>query len=123
MLEGAPEHPGRVVKLNLHHQGLSGPISPYLGNLMLLRELNLSRNNLSGRFPPLNRLHTLEVIDLAENSLRGTIPGTLANCSNLRRLNLTGNLLAGEVPRELGLLANLVLRTCTTPINESSLPG
>ncbi|KAG2659691.1 hypothetical protein PVAP13_1KG377000 [Panicum virgatum] len=71
------EHPGRVVKLHLHHQGLSGPISPYLGNLTLLRELNLSRNNLSGRLPPLNRLHALEVIDLAENSLRGTIPGKL----------------------------------------------
>jgi len=103
------KHPGRVIALDLSGQGLSGPISPYLGNLTLLRELTLSDNSLSGPLPPLNRLHRLEVLDLGYNSLHDTIPDVVANCSNLRTIDLYHNNLVGEIPLKLGLLSNLVV--------------
>nr|CAB3446017.1 unnamed protein product [Digitaria exilis] len=36
------KHPGRVMKLDLGYYGLSGSLSPSLGNLTLIEELNLS---------------------------------------------------------------------------------
>jgi Leucine-rich repeat (LRR) protein len=87
------EHSGRVISLDLGSHGLSGSISPSLGNLTLLRELNLSSNTLSGQLPPLGRLHKLEVLDLGNSSLHDKIPGSLNNFTNLRILDLGYNLM------------------------------
>uniref|UniRef100_A0A0E0K293 Leucine-rich repeat-containing N-terminal plant-type domain-containing protein n=1 Tax=Oryza punctata TaxID=4537 RepID=A0A0E0K293_ORYPU len=43
------KHPWRVVSLNLFELSLSGTISSSLGNLTLLKELNLSLNSFSGK--------------------------------------------------------------------------
>ncbi|CAM0942615.1 unnamed protein product [Alopecurus aequalis] len=100
-------HPGRVTVLNLGDLGLSGPISPSLGNLTFIKTLNLSTNDFTGELPPLNRLHKLQHLLLKQNSLQGTIPGTLTNCSNLKRLDLSGNSLIGEIPLNIGFLSQL----------------
>ncbi|KAF7081489.1 hypothetical protein CFC21_085427 [Triticum aestivum] len=99
---------GRFTKLYLSERGLSGPISPSLGNLTFLRELDLSSNGFTVEIPPLNHLQRLEYLDLGDNSLRGTIPDTLTNCSNLQALYLYYNLLIGELPSSVGCLSNLV---------------
>ena len=99
---------GRVNSLNLIGNGLSGPITPELGNLPNLRRLELAGNNLSGVIPSkLGSLSSLQVLYLRNNQLSGPIPVELGNLPNLERLLLEGNQLSGEIPEELGNLSNL----------------
>ncbi|OEL30577.1 putative LRR receptor-like serine/threonine-protein kinase [Dichanthelium oligosanthes] len=70
-------HPIRlaVVELNLSSLGLSGNVSPFLGNLTYLRTLDLAENQLVGRIPrELGRLGRLRVLNLTRNLLQGEIP-------------------------------------------------
>ena len=100
--------PKRVDGLNLQGKGLTGTISPELGDLSSLRELNLQRNELIGTIPnELGNLSNLKNLDLQRNQLTGTIPAELGNLSNLRELLLKDNKLSGEIPAELGTLARL----------------
>jgi Leucine-rich repeat (LRR) protein len=101
------KHPGRVNALSLGNLGLSGPISPSLGNLTFLKILDLSGNGFTGEIPTLNHLHRLEQLLMIKNSLEGIIPDTLTNCSNLNYLDLSGNSLIGEIPLNIGRLYNL----------------
>jgi len=101
-------HPGRVRELHVIGKSLEGRISPSLGNLTLLKIINLSSNNLSGLLPDLNRLRKLQILNLATNSLQGLAPNALKNCSNLQFLNIVGNMLAGSIPPELGSLYSLL---------------
>ena len=75
---------GRVERLRLNSNNLTGEIPVELGNLADLRRLSLIDNDLTGKIPP-----------------------ELGNLANLQGLWLNGNDLAGEVPPELGDLANL----------------
>ena len=99
---------GRVIRLDLYDNRLSGEIPPELGNLVNLEELYLSRNRLSGEIPPeLGNLVNLEELYLENNRLSGEIPPELGNLVNLTRLSLLRNRLSGEIPPELGNLVNL----------------
>ena len=99
---------GRVVRLSLRSNNLSGPIPPELANLDNLTHLDLSRNRLTGEIPPdLGRLAELDHLNLSRNSLTGTIPSDLGNLANLHSLQLANNDLSGPIPSQLGNLANL----------------
>ena len=101
---------GRVIKLHLGDNRLSGEIPPELGNLANLEVLSLHENQLSGEIPPeLGNLANLEVLSLSRNQLSGEIPPELGNLANLEVLSLQENQLSGEIPLELGNLANLQL--------------
>jgi len=100
-------HTDRVVVLNLAGQSLTGTLSPSLGNLTLLRALNLSANHFSGHLPDLSHLRRLEVLNLSFNALQGVIPDTLMNCSDLKKLILSHNSLEGEIPFKIGILSKL----------------
>ncbi|XP_047082349.1 receptor kinase-like protein Xa21 [Lolium rigidum] len=102
-------HPGRVTVVNLRNLGLSGPISPSLGNLTFLEILDLSTNRFTGELPPLNSLHRLQELVLLDNLLHGIIPDTLTNCSKLQKIFLYRNHLVGEIPPNIGLLSNLLV--------------
>ncbi|MBA0811570.1 hypothetical protein Gohar_003452 [Gossypium harknessii] len=53
----------RIISLNLSSSGLSGEISPYIGNLTQLQYLDLSNNNLTGGVPEfLTRLQFLTLM-------------------------------------------------------------
>ena len=123
---------GRVTRLDLHENGLTGPISRELGNLVNLRELSLWVNDLTGPIPgelgnlvnlgslhlggneltgpipsELGRLVNLGSLHLGWNELTGPVPAALGNLVNLRGLSLWGNELTGPIPGELGSLVNL----------------
>ncbi|KAF8023159.1 hypothetical protein BT93_F0607 [Corymbia citriodora subsp. variegata] len=98
----------KVTVLDLHYQGLSGPISPHIGNLSFLRELRLENNRFGLDIPPqIGQLRRLRVLLLFNNSLTGEIPRNISGCSNLMLLRLGHNQLVGGIPVELGSLSNL----------------
>ena len=99
---------GNLRLLDLSHNRLSGPIPAELGHLGNLRALYLHGNRLSGRMPAeLGSLGKLTTLSLFANRLSGPIPAELGNLVSLRRLYLDNNRLWGEIPAELGNLVNL----------------
>ena len=99
---------GRVTRLSLYDNGLSGPVSPTLGQLANLTDLELGSDSLTGPIPPeLGNLANLTRLTLSNNSLTGPIPPELGNLANLTRLGLSSNRLTGAIPPELGNLADL----------------
>ncbi len=100
---------GRVTRLALSENDLTGPIPAEIGSLTHLRELDLSANELTGPIPAeLGALANLEELDLSRNSnLTGSIPPELGSLASLRGLYLSLNRLTGSIPPELGSLANL----------------
>ncbi len=98
----------RLEWLDLHDNQLAGEIPSDLGRLEHLAGLSLSGNQLSGSIPPeLGRLARLEWLDLGGNQLSGEIPSEFGRLENLADLVIPGNALTGEIPSELGRLENL----------------
>ena len=99
---------GRVTKLSLDFNQLSGDIPGELGSLVNLQYLLLSENQLSGEIPgELGDLTNLEWLGLSRNRLSGEIPAELGSLANLQYLFLSENRLSGEIPGELGSLVDL----------------
>ena len=98
---------GRVTDIDLNNNQLTGPIPPELGNLTMLRSLNLFYNRLTAIPPELGNLANLEELQLSGNQLTGPIPPELGNLAKLQRLDFTQNQLTGPIPSELGNLADL----------------
>ena len=88
---------GRVTRLFLAGNQLTGAIPAELGNLSNLTGLILSSNR---RYLPETRTF--------EGGLTGTIPAELGDLANLTDLNINSNQLTGAIPPELGDLANLM---------------
>ena len=101
---------GRVERLNLRDNGLSGQIPAELGDLGALMWLLLDHNpNLSGSIPPeLGNLGALTWLDIGDTSLSGSIPAELGNLGALEVLVLIETSVTGEIPPELGNLSSLV---------------
>ncbi|XP_030527306.2 probable LRR receptor-like serine/threonine-protein kinase At3g47570 [Rhodamnia argentea] len=98
----------RVTVLDLRSQGLSGSISPHVGNLSFLREMWLEYNSFNQEIPPhLGQLRRLRILRLTGNLLVGEIPKNLSGCSDLVTLRIGDNDLTGEIPGELGSLLKL----------------
>ena len=99
---------GRVTRLDLRVNGLSGTIPAALGNLTRLERLFLSDNSLTGTIPAaLGNMTELFFLGLANNSLTGTVPAALGNMTNLEDLYLHGNRLTGMLPSSLTNLQQL----------------
>ena len=108
-----PEELGSLSNLGVLALGgnaLTGPIPEALGNLANLRELYLWGNELTGPIPDaLGSLSNLELLSLHDNGLTGPIPTWLGDLSNLKSIRLDGNGLIGPIPEVLGGLSNLEL--------------
>ncbi|PKI49842.1 hypothetical protein CRG98_029753 [Punica granatum] len=113
-----------VIALNLSGLNLEGELSPVIGDLNGLLQVDLSRNQLSGQIPDeigdcssltsldlsfnnlygdlpfsISKLKQLETLILKNNQLIGPIPSTLSQIPNLKILDLAQNRLSGEIPR------------------------
>ncbi|KAM7462591.1 hypothetical protein LguiA_030712 [Lonicera macranthoides] len=99
----------RVTVLNLQSSGLSGSLSPYIGNLSFLKELTLQNNSFEGEIPnEIGHLSRLKRLFLYNNSIEGKIPANLSQCTSLEFLSVANNKLVGEmIPRELSSLSRL----------------
>ncbi|KAA8535508.1 hypothetical protein F0562_030511 [Nyssa sinensis] len=98
----------RVKALRLPSMGLQGTISPHVGNLSLLMELNLSNNSFYGYLPhELSHLLHLRVLKLEYNRLKGKLPLSLYHCQKLHFLSLAANGFTGGIPREWSDLTSL----------------
>ncbi|TXG75659.1 hypothetical protein E1A91_1Z029300v1 [Gossypium mustelinum] len=99
----------RVVSLNMSGLSLAGFISPAIGNLTFLREVDFSHNKLQGSIPrEVGHLKRLVYLSLEFNHLNGEIPEELSNCSNLQEIAFTANNITGEIPVSLGDTKNLI---------------
>ena len=99
---------GRVVRLAILNNNLSGSIPPELGKLANLTSLALTYNSLTGIIPSeLGDLANLTLLSLGGNSLTGIIPPELGKLARLTSLHLWNNNLSGPIPSELGSLTQL----------------
>lgn len=99
---------GRVVKLRLANNRLSGALPRELGKLTELWELALPGNSLVGPIPDvLGELPALGHLDLRWNALEGPIPPAVATAPRLVSLLLSANRLTGSIPASLGEMRRL----------------
>ena len=99
---------GRVTRLDLFSNQLTGMIPTELAQLIELENLTLSENQLTGMIPTeLVQLTKLTFLGLSGNQLTGTIPTELAQLTNLIVLKLGRNQLTGTIPTELARLTKL----------------
>ncbi|XP_040997623.1 leucine-rich repeat receptor protein kinase HPCA1-like [Juglans microcarpa x Juglans regia] len=99
----------RVTALKLSTMGLEGKLEGDIGGLAELKSLDLSFNRgLTGSLSPqLGDLKKLNFLILAGCSFTGDIPEELGNLSDLRFLALNSNNLTGKIPPSFGNFAKL----------------
>ncbi|XP_044476886.1 putative receptor-like protein kinase At3g47110 [Mangifera indica] len=92
----------RVTALNLSFMDLGGNISPHLGNLSFLVNLDLSYNHFHGHLPnELGQLRRLRVFSVGNNRISGGIPGFIGLLSKLQILKLEFNNFSDTIPDAL----------------------
>ena len=100
---------GRVTRILLDFNDLSGPIPIEIGNLNKLRDIDLSSNNLSDIIPiEIGNLTNLVELDLSRTDLSRSIPKEIGNLTDLEKLDLSSTDLSGSIPTEIGNLTNLI---------------
>ncbi|CAN6459707.1 unnamed protein product [Victoria cruziana] len=98
--------------LDLHGNSLAGDeaVPESLGGLRRLRLLDLSHNRLAGKIPSsFGQLKGLNVLDLNQNLLQGHIPDSVGDSTSLLKIDLSRNRLSGPIPISLGKLTSLLL--------------
>ena len=99
---------GRVTRLSLQGNGLTGTIAPELGGLSQLAYLDLRQNALGGSIPTtLGSLSNLVYLFLNGNSLSGRVPVELGDLPKLYTLWIKGNSLSGCIPGSLFSLSDI----------------
>ena len=98
---------GRVTRLMLNDNGLSGTLPTSLGDLKNLEWLNLGNNELSGTLASLGGLTRLQLLALQSNQFSGELPSSLGNLTELRLMRLSNNPLSDALPGSLVRLTKL----------------
>ena len=115
---------GRVTRLVLEENRLSGEIPAELGRLSNLTAFYLGGNQLGGEIPvELGSLSDLTLLSFWGNHLTGEIPAELGGLSDLTLVELWGNQLSGEIPGELGGLSGLTLLYLHTNQLSGNIPA
>jgi len=84
----------------------TGEIPPEIGNLNMIKVLNLSYNSLTGPIPPtFSNLKEIESLDLSNNKLDGEIPPLLTELFFLEFFSVAYNNLSGKTPARVAQFA------------------
>ncbi|MEE9363949.1 MAG: leucine-rich repeat domain-containing protein [Cellulophaga sp.] len=111
---------GKVTRLDLVRNNLTGQLPLNIGDLVNLLFVELAHNQISGELPnSFGSLINLNTALLELNQFSGSIPSSFGNLSSLSNLKLNNNLLSGSIPVEIGNLSNLR----TLNINQNNLAG
>ncbi|KAJ0611765.1 putative leucine-rich repeat-containing, plant-type, leucine-rich repeat domain superfamily [Helianthus annuus] len=107
--EGVTCSNSRIIALGLSSMGLVGQLVGDIGGLTALTSLDLSFNGgLTGSISPrIGDLKSLNILILAGCSFTGNIPPEIGNLKELSFLALNTNNLTGEIPPSLGSLSKL----------------
>ncbi|KAL4591369.1 hypothetical protein LXL04_004330 [Taraxacum kok-saghyz] len=74
----------------------------FFSNLKLLKSIDLSSNNLTGRIPyEVTALHELVALNLSKNALLGEIPRSIGQMAKLLTLDLSRNKFSGGIPSSM----------------------
>jgi len=94
-------------------------------NMLLLKQLDIDSNNLTGTLPPsfvLGISSSLTSLNLGLNSITGTLPPELGRMKHVVQLNLPLNDFEGTIPFELGRLLELKELNLTSNRLEGTIP-
>uniref|UniRef100_A0A5B6YV36 Uncharacterized protein n=2 Tax=Davidia involucrata TaxID=16924 RepID=A0A5B6YV36_DAVIN len=90
---------GLVTNMDLSKNNLSGKIPSELTSLLELQSLNLFENHFTGRIPEkIGDMRQLESLDFSVNQLFGEIPSSMSSLTFLSNLNLSCNNMTGRIP-------------------------
>ncbi|CAI9290214.1 unnamed protein product [Lactuca saligna] len=90
---------GLLKSIDLSSNNLTGKIPHELTNLHELLALNLSKNALLGEIPQkIGQMKKLLTLDISRNSLSGGIPPSMSQMTFLGYLNVSSNNLSGRIP-------------------------
>ncbi|GMN43521.1 hypothetical protein TIFTF001_012725 [Ficus carica] len=99
---------GNVISLGMTSVGLSGTLSPSIGNLSHLTTMLLQNNRITGPIPAeIGKLLDLQTLDLSGNEFDGEIPSSLGLLTRLSYLRLSRNKLSGPIPKLVASLTSL----------------
>ncbi|KAK9083160.1 hypothetical protein Scep_029631 [Stephania cephalantha] len=99
----------RLRKLVLIGSGVSGGIGDWVGELVEMEQMRISRNRLDGVVSgEIGQLRRLRVLDLSFNFFDGTVPESIGGLSKLLKLDLGSNRFVGRIPESFVGLTNLV---------------
>jgi RHS repeat-associated protein len=137
---------GDITGVNLPTNNLVGSIPSTLSQLVSLKCLDFSGNQISGNLPDLsnmvnmtsvalsttasytagpipawiNSMPALITLNLSSTNRTGTIPTTIGSLVNLQTLKLSNNQLTGSIPTQIGSLTHLQnLQLCNNQLTEN----
>ncbi|KAJ7942602.1 Leucine-rich repeat receptor-like protein kinase, partial [Quillaja saponaria] len=95
--------------IDLNSNQLVGSLSRIINNRTssFLEVFDVSRNQISGGIPELNRGMNLKVLNIAGNKISGHIPDSISILIELERLDISRNHITGTIPSNLGQLSKL----------------
>uniref|UniRef100_A0A7N0SZX5 non-specific serine/threonine protein kinase n=1 Tax=Kalanchoe fedtschenkoi TaxID=63787 RepID=A0A7N0SZX5_KALFE len=115
----------RVNRIQIGHQSLSGALPPTsLQTLTQLERLELQWNNLTGPFPTLAGLSSLQVVMISNNQLTSLPPDCFTGLTSLRSLDLDNNpFSAWQIPDALQDSSSLQNFSANSANISGQLPG